>query len=54
MIIMLIHSKLGIDTIIEDYIISKNIKKPCLFAINFFTYISILVIVLAIIKIFLS
>ena len=38
MIVMLLHSKLGLQTIIDDYVTSKNRSKSIKFTINFITY----------------
>ena len=37
-ITMLVHSKLGLHTIIDDYVTSKNRSKSIKFIINFITY----------------
>ena len=37
-ITMLVHSKLGLHTIIDDYVTSKNRSKSIKFTINFITY----------------
>ena len=38
MIVMLLHSKLGLKTIIDDYVTSQKRSKTIKFKINFFTY----------------
>ena len=38
MIAMLLHSSLGLQTIIDDYVTSKNRSKSIKFTINFITY----------------
>tara|TARA_A100001011_G_scaffold180642_2_gene189518 strand:- start:1125 stop:1454 length:330 start_codon:yes stop_codon:yes gene_type:complete len=38
MIAMLLHSKLGLQTIIDDYVTSKNGSKAIKLIINFFAY----------------
>ena len=38
MIVMLLHSKLGLQTIIDDYVTSKKGSKTIKFIINFFSY----------------
>ena len=43
MITMLVHSQLGCETIIEDYIKSKKIKKITILSLQIITYLIILV-----------
>ena len=43
MIVMLIHSKYGCETIIEDYIVSKKIKKIALLTLRITIYLVILI-----------
>ncbi len=38
MIVMLLHSKLGLQTIIDDYVTSKKGSKTIKFIINLFSY----------------
>ena len=38
MITMLVHSKLGLQTIIDDYVTSKNVSKTINFIINILAY----------------
>ena len=47
---MLIHAKLGCDTIVQDYISIPSIKKILKFLINFITSISLLLVFGAIFK----
>ena len=49
--VMLIHGKLGCETIIDDYISSINSKKIFKFIINFSTYSSFFLVFFSIIKI---
>ena len=51
MIFMLIHSKLGLETILQDYISSSSLKKTFKRIINFITFFSLFLVVVAIIKI---
>jgi len=51
MIFMLIHSKLGLETILQDYISSSSLKKIFKRMINFITFFSLFLVVVAIIKI---
>ena len=50
MIAMLIHAKLGCETIVQDYISDRNIKKNFLVFINIITFITIIISIGAIIK----
>jgi len=50
MINMLIHAKLGCDTIVVDYITSTNLQKNILNAISFLTLTLLLLIIISIIK----
>ena len=50
MIAMLVHAKLGCETIIQDYISQINLKKIFNFFINFITLCSLFLIIVAIIR----
>ena len=50
MFAMLVHAKLGCETIVEDYASSIVFKKISKMLINFITYISLFLVFLAIIK----
>ena len=50
-LITLFHSKLGCDTIIEDYVSSKKLKYLSLFLINFLIYSSGFIVIISILKI---
>ena len=50
MIAMLIHAKLGCETIIEDYISSIYFKKFFKILINLITYFSLFLVIIAITK----
>ena len=53
MIAMLLHSKLGLQTIIDDYVTSKNGSKAIKLIINFFAYtLMFLITILILINIF--
>ena len=54
MILMLIHAKLGCETIIEDYVTSKRLKDISTLFINLIVYLSIIIITLAILRIVLK
>lgn len=51
MILILVHSKIGNETIIDDYIKSKSINKILKLAINIVIYMSIIIVVISIFKI---
>ena len=51
MISMLIHAKLGCETIIEDYVTSKSLKNISTLLINLIVYFSMIIITLAIVRI---
>ena len=51
MISMLIHKKLGCETIVEDYVTSKSLKHISTLLINFIVYLSMIIITLAIVRI---
>ena len=51
MISMLIHTKLGCETIIEDYVTSKSLKNISTLLINLIVYLSMIIITLAIVRI---
>jgi len=51
MILTLVHSKIGNETIIDDYIKSKNTNKILKLAINIIVYMSIIIVVISIFKI---
>ena len=51
MISMLIHTKLGCETIVEDYVTSKSLKHISTLLINFIVYLSMIIITLAIMRI---
>jgi len=50
MVSMLIHAKLGCDTIVKDYVSSSNSNKFFKILINFITYLSLFLVIIAIIK----
>jgi len=50
---MLIHAKLGCETIVEDYVTSKSLKDISTLLINLFVYLSMVIITLAIVRIIL-
>ena len=50
MLAMLIHAKLGCETIIQDYVSSINLRTYFKAIINFITLISLFLVILAIIK----
>ena len=54
MILMLIHAKLGCETIVEDYVTSKRLKDISTLFINLIVYLSIIIITLAILRIVLK
>ena len=51
MVFMLIHAKLGCETIVKDYISSFSLQNFFKFVINFITYFSLFLVILAIFKI---
>ena len=51
MISMLIHTKLGCETIVEDYVTSKSVKHISTLLINLIVYLSMIIITLAIVRI---
>ena len=51
MISMLIHAKLGCETIVEDYVASKSLKDISTLLINLIFYLSMIIITLAIVRI---
>ena len=51
MILMLIHAKLGCETIVEDYVTSKSLKYISTLLINLIVYLSMIIIILAIARI---
>ena len=51
MIAMLVHAKLGCDTIVEDYVSSINLNKSIKLLINLITLFMIIISIIAIIKI---
>ena len=53
MVTILIHAKIGFETIIEDYIKPSNFKKNFKLLINILVYASIFVVVISITKILL-
>ena len=53
MISMLIHAKLGCETIVEDYVTSKSLKDMSTLLINLIVYLSMIIIILAIVRIIL-
>ena len=53
MISTLIHAKLGCETIVEDYVTSKSLKNISTLLINLIAYLSMVIVILAIVKIFL-
>ena len=50
MIVMLIHAKLGCETIVQDYISSLYLQKTFKGLINFITVITLLLVIAAIFK----
>ncbi len=50
MLTMLFHSKIGLETIIEDYVSEKNLQIFYKRIINFISIISYLLVIVAIIK----
>jgi len=52
MISMLIHAKYGCETIVDDYISKKNIKKISLLIINSVSYFSIIISLISILVIY--
>ena len=50
MIAMLVHSKLGLQTIIDDYVTSKNRSKTIKFTINLFVYMLMILITILIFR----
>ena len=53
MISTLIHAKLGCETIIEDYVTSKSLKNISTLLINLIAYLSMVIVIFAIARIFL-
>ena len=51
MISMLIHAKLGCETIVEDYVTSNSLKDISTLLINLIVYLSMIIISLAIVRI---
>ena len=51
MISMLIHAKLGCETIVEDYVTSKSLKDISTLLINLIVYLSMIILTLAIVRI---
>ena len=51
MILMLIHTKLGCETIIEDYVSSLLLKKTIMFIIRLTFLVSIFVVIISILSI---
>ena len=51
MISMLIHTKLGCETIVEDYVTSKSLKDISTLLINLIVYLSMIILTLAIVRI---
>ena len=51
MILTLIHAKLGCETIVEDYITSISLKYISTLLINIIVYLSMVIIILAIVRI---
>ena len=54
MIIVLIHAKIGCETILDDYIKSNSLKKNLKIIINILVYLSILSVILSVLRILLS
>ena len=52
MISMLIHAKYGCETIVDDYISTKNVKRMSLIIIKFASYLSIIISLIAVLVIF--
>ena len=52
MISTLIHAKLGCETIIEDYVISKSLKNISTLVINLIAYFSMVIVILTTARIF--
>ena len=50
MILMLIHAKLGCETIVEDYVSTSSLKKPTIYIITLIFYGAIFVTVFSIVS----
>ena len=50
MMSMLIHTKLGCETIIEDYVSSSTLKKIIMFIINLISLSSILIVLVSVVS----
>jgi succinate dehydrogenase hydrophobic anchor subunit len=51
MTVMIIHAKLGCETVVQDYVTSASLIKTFKITINFFTLILLLLSLFAIVKI---
>ena len=51
MISMLIHAKLGCETIVEDYVSSNNLRISTIWAIKLITYVAVLISVISVFSI---
>ena len=50
MMTMLLHSKLGLQTITDDYVTSKKASKTIKFSINFIAYLLMILITILVLK----
>ncbi len=54
MILMLLHAKLGLQTVIDDYVTSKNVNSATKLLINFIMYTLMIMLTIFTIKTFLN